>query len=167
MEYSVEYFTLLKKNCITLFALVHGGYGNWKAKNACNVTCGDGFETWIRDCDNPEPKFGGRNCSLLGTPVDYRSCSARPCPGKIVKFLRKASIDRLYLLILSYALFLVHGGYSNWSVSIPCNVSCGKGVEIWKRTCDKPEPKYGGKNCSDLGSSTESKKCKRKPCPSN
>ncbi|XP_028418130.1 uncharacterized protein LOC114543270 [Dendronephthya gigantea] len=118
---------------------VDGGYGDWRLKDACNVTCGEGFETLVRNCDNPEPKFGGRNCSHLGKPVEYRSCSARPCP--------------------------VNGGYSNWSVSIICHVSCGEGVEIWERTCDKPEPKYGGSNCSVLGSSTEKRKCNRKPCP--
>ena len=66
-----------------VFAVVDGGYGNWTIKNACNATCGEGFETWVRDCDNPEPKFGGVNCSQFGDPVEYRSCSAEPCPGKI------------------------------------------------------------------------------------
>ncbi|XP_028399284.1 coadhesin-like [Dendronephthya gigantea] len=119
---------------------VEGNYGNWILKNVCHVTCGEGFETWTRSCDNPEPKFGGRNCSYLGEPVEYRSCSARPCP--------------------------VNGGYGNWSVIIPCNVSCGKGVEIWRRYCDDPEPKYGGRNCSGLGNSTALRKCERKPCSS-
>ena len=60
----------------------------------------------------------------------------------------------------------VSGGYSNWSVGIPCNVSCGEGVEVWQRTCDNPEPKYGGHNCSELGELFELRKCKREPCPS-
>ena len=68
----------------------------------------------------------------------------------------------LYLLLLS----LVNGGYSNWTLSKPCNVSCGDGVEIWRRFCNNPEPKYGGHNCSGLGNSTEFRNCSRKPCPS-
>ena len=61
---------------------------------------------------------------------------------------------------------LVNGGYSKWSVSVLCNVSCGEGVEVWQRSCDNPEPKYGGHNCSKLGDSVEKRKCKGKPCPS-
>ena len=47
-----------------------------------------------------------------------------------------------------------------------CNVSCGNGVELWQRICDNPVPKYGGHNCSELGKSTETRNCSRKPCPS-
>ncbi|XP_028397378.1 uncharacterized protein LOC114521159 [Dendronephthya gigantea] len=118
---------------------VHGDYGNWSLSSACNVTCGGGFETWTRDCNNPEPKFGGRNCSHLGKAIEYRSCQPTPCP--------------------------VNGGYTSWSLNVPCNVSCGAGVEIWRRTCHNPEPKYGGSNCSKLGKSFDLKNCTKKPCP--
>ncbi|XP_028399006.1 uncharacterized protein LOC114522508 isoform X2 [Dendronephthya gigantea] len=118
---------------------VHGNYGNWSLSSACNVTCGEGFETWTRDCNNPGPKFGGRNCSLLGEAIEYRPCQATPCP--------------------------VNGGYTSWSLDVPCNVSCGEGMEIWRRTCDNPEPKYEGNNCSELGKSIDLKKCTKKPCP--
>ncbi|XP_028416087.1 semaphorin-5A-like [Dendronephthya gigantea] len=91
-----------------------------------------------RDCKNPEPKFGGRNCSKIGEPVEYRPCRAKPCP--------------------------VNSGYGNWSVIIPCNVSCGEGVEIWQRNCDNQEPNYSGSNCSGQGNSIEIRKCKRKTC---
>ncbi|XP_028416139.1 hemicentin-1-like isoform X1 [Dendronephthya gigantea] len=117
---------------------VDGNYGNWSLKDKCNVSCGEGFETWQRDCDKPKPKFGGKYCSEIGESVEYRSCLAEPCP--------------------------VNGGYGNWSVRIPCNVSCGEGVEIWRRNCDNPKPKYGGSNCSGLGNSAELRKCKRKTC---
>ena len=67
----------------------------------------------------------------------------------------------LYFLLLP----VVNGGYSNWSLSKPCNVSCGDGVEIWRSFCNNPEPKYGGHNCSGLGNSAEFRNCSRKPCP--
>ncbi|CAB3998513.1 partial [Paramuricea clavata] len=118
---------------------VDGNYGIWSLNSTCNVTCGEGFGTWTRECNNPEPKYGGRNCSHLGEPVEYRPCPAKPCP--------------------------VNGGYSNWTLSIPCSVSCGDGEEIWERFCNNPEPKYGGQNCSGLGNSTEFRDCSRKPCP--
>ena len=63
-------------------------------------------------------------------------------------------------------MFIVNGGYSNWTLSIPCNVSCGDGVEIWRRSCDNPEPKYGGRNCSGLGKSENFRKCSKQLCPS-
>ncbi|XP_028399009.1 uncharacterized protein LOC114522509 isoform X2 [Dendronephthya gigantea] len=120
---------------------VHGNYGNWSLSSGCNVTCGEGFETWKRDCNNPGPKFGGRNCNQLGEAIEYRPCQATPCP--------------------------VDGGYTRWSLYVPCNVSCGEGMEIWRRTCDNPEPKYGGNNCSELGKSIDLKKCTKKPCPAS
>ena len=67
-----------------------------------------------------------------------------------------------YFLLLS----LVNGGYSNWTLSKSCSVSCGDGVEIWRRFCNNPEPEYSGHNCSGLGNSTEFRNCIRKPCPS-
>ncbi|CAB4014749.1 coadhesin-like isoform X2, partial [Paramuricea clavata] len=118
---------------------VDGSYGNWSLNITCNVTCGEGFGTWTRECNNPQPKYGGINCSHLGEHVQYRPCSAKPCP--------------------------VNGDYSNWTLSISCNVSCGDGVEIWRRFCNRPEPKYGGENCRELGSSSEFRNCTQKPCP--
>ena len=61
---------------------------------------------------------------------------------------------------------VVDGGYSNWTLSIPCDVSCGDGVEVWRRTCSSPAPKYNGRNCSGLGISTEFRNCSKTPCPS-
>ncbi|XP_028399567.1 plasminogen-like, partial [Dendronephthya gigantea] len=118
---------------------VDGGYSNWTIKSACSVTCGEGLQTWTRVCKNPEPKFGGRDCSHFGERDEYRPCFVKPC--------------------------IVNGGFSTWSLSIPCNVSCGGGVEIWKRSCDNPEPKYGGRNCSRLGNSMELRSCNTMPCP--
>ena len=63
--------------------LVDGSYGNWSLNTTCTVTCGQGLERWSRECNNSEPKYGGRNCSHLGEPVEYRPCSAKPCPGKV------------------------------------------------------------------------------------
>ena len=62
---------------------VDGDYGNWSLNRMCNATCGQGFETWSRACDNPKPKYGGRNCSYLGKHVALKRCSAKPCPGKL------------------------------------------------------------------------------------
>jgi hypothetical protein len=65
---------------------VDGSYSNWSLYSTCNVTCGEGFGTWTRECNNSEPKYGGRNCSHIGEPVEYRPCSAKPCPGKSILY---------------------------------------------------------------------------------
>jgi hypothetical protein len=76
----------------------------------------------------------------------------------------------LVLQAFSFSILLlfnvVNGGYSNWTLIIPCNVSCGDGVETWQRACDNPVPRYGGRNCSKLGISTEIRNCSRAACPS-
>ncbi|CAB3991942.1 angiopoietin-1 receptor-like [Paramuricea clavata] len=56
---------------------VDGRYGNWSLNSSCSVTCGEGFETWSRECNNPEPKYSGRNCSHQGEPVDDLSNTLR------------------------------------------------------------------------------------------
>jgi hypothetical protein len=75
----------IKTQCFSSLQ-VDGSYSNWSLNSTCNVTCGEGFETWTRECNNPEPKYGGRNCSHLGEPVEYTPCSATPCPGKSISY---------------------------------------------------------------------------------
>ena len=48
----------------------------------CNATCGQGLEIWLRTCNNPEPKYGERNCSHLGKNFALKRCSVKPCPGE-------------------------------------------------------------------------------------
>ena len=59
---------------------------------------------------------------------------------------------------------LVHGGWSSWSLSTPCSVTCGRGIEVFTRTCTNPKPQHGGKFCQ--GSPQKKESCKKKPCPS-
>ena len=58
----------------------------------------------------------------------------------------------------------IDGGYSDWSKFSECNVSCGRGVKIRKRSCNSPEPRNGGENCSGLGPAMESEACNSFPC---
>lgn len=59
----------------------------------------------------------------------------------------------------------VHGGWSNWSVSAPCNVTCGNGTELLLRNCTNPAPKHGGTACQ--GAARKEQTCALNPCPSN
>ena len=62
---------------------------------------------------------------------------------------------------------LVDGGWGEFGDWEECPVTCGGGDHSRMRTCDNPVPQYGGKECTDDGSSdTESERCNEDPCPS-
>ncbi|XP_031548818.1 uncharacterized protein LOC116286409 [Actinia tenebrosa] len=53
-------------------------YSNW---SACSATCGPGFQYRTRNCSNPEPLYGGKNCTRLGSDTQTRLCNAPLCPA--------------------------------------------------------------------------------------
>ncbi|XP_026567372.1 properdin [Pseudonaja textilis] len=56
-----------------------GNWGGWKPMQPCTVTCGVGQILQKRLCDNPSPKYGGKNC--LGEDVRRQPCTVKvPCP---------------------------------------------------------------------------------------
>jgi hypothetical protein len=118
-------------------------------------------EIWRRSCDNPTPKNGGENCSVLGNAVEYRICRKQFCPSTFVYVF--FSLPR-NLFIQHTCIILVDGNYGNWSKLSACSVRCGVGYELWHRKCDNPPPKYGG-NCSKHGEAKESRPCRMKACP--
>ena len=58
----------------------------------------------------------------------------------------------------------IDGAYSEWSPFSECNATCGVGVKIRKRSCNNPEPKNGGRNCSGLGPAVGTEACDLFPC---
>lgn len=66
---------------------------------------------------------------------------------------------------MNTCMFVVNGGYSPWSDWTQCTVTCGGGESLRSRQCANPAPEFGGKDCSSLGSSSETVKCKIDPCP--
>ncbi|KAJ7389347.1 hypothetical protein OS493_032204 [Desmophyllum pertusum] len=114
---------------------IHGGWSTWSVSTPCSVTCDSGVEILSRTCTNPAPKHGGTACK--GAPRKQQACTKNSCP--------------------------IHGGWSNWSVSTPCSVTCGSGVEILSRTCTNPAPKRGGTACT--GAPQKEQACTKKPCP--
>ena len=62
--------------------IVDGGYSEWSEFTDCSVSCGGGIKTRSRTCTNPVPKYFGRNCSILGLPVETLKCQTQPCPSK-------------------------------------------------------------------------------------
>lgn len=75
---------------------------------------------------------------------------------------------RLSFLMIYKSQFLsadaADGAYSDWSPFSECNASCGGGVKIRKRSCNSPEPKNGGKDCSGLGPAMGTEECNSFPC---
>lgn len=64
--------------------LVHGGFSGWSPWVECSSSCGGGVSTRSRLCDNPAPKYGGKDCSTagLGSTVESKACNSFPCQGK-------------------------------------------------------------------------------------
>jgi hypothetical protein len=63
-EVWTKYFKINGKNC------------EWEE---CSVTCGGGNKTRNRTCTEPEPQYGGDNCT--GHDTNYTSCNDYPCPS--------------------------------------------------------------------------------------
>ncbi|KAI1889054.1 hypothetical protein AGOR_G00175110 [Albula goreensis] len=55
----------------------------------------------------------------------------------------------------------VNGGWSAWSSWSQCSRDCSRGIRSRKRTCNNPEPKYGGIPC--LGPALEYQECNITP----
>ncbi|XP_069076644.1 A disintegrin and metalloproteinase with thrombospondin motifs 12 isoform X2 [Pleurodeles waltl] len=63
---------------------VNGRWGIWSPWSHCTRTCGAGVESAERQCNNPEPKFGGKYCT--GERKRYRMCKVLPCPKDVPSF---------------------------------------------------------------------------------
>ena len=67
----------------------------------------------------------------------------------------------------SYLLFVVNGGWGEWSAWPQCPVACGGGEIKRTRACDSPAPQHGGEECTiDESSGSEKQACNETPCPS-
>ena len=60
---------------------VDGSYNDWSAWTTCSMSCGGGVKFRHRNCSNPAPMHGGRDCSLIGPATESDSCNSQPCPG--------------------------------------------------------------------------------------
>lgn len=126
-------------NCNVFPCPIHGNYSSWSGFSVCSESCGNGTMTRYRNCNEPEPRYNGNNCSSFGPSIDIRSCNIFPCP--------------------------IDGGYSSWGHFTQCTLSCGIGTMYRTRNCSNPEPQFGGKNCSRIGPAMEVKTCNERPCP--
>jgi len=52
---------------------VDGEWASWSSWGTCGVTCGSGYQTRNRTCDNPAPAHSGNDCA--GDATDYLLCT--------------------------------------------------------------------------------------------
>ncbi|XP_055499104.1 A disintegrin and metalloproteinase with thrombospondin motifs 2-like [Leucoraja erinacea] len=61
-----------------------GNWGSWSKFGSCSRTCGVGVRFRTRQCDDPLPSNGGRECS--GSSYDYQLCNTEDCPEHFEDF---------------------------------------------------------------------------------
>ncbi|XP_071104781.1 SCO-spondin-like [Haliotis cracherodii] len=136
-------------NCATA---VNGGVGQWSSWNtasvACPVTCGVSAVkaiTRTRQCNNPPPSNGGRQCLENLSESTQVNCGLIGCP--------------------------VDGGVSQWESwntnSVQCPLTCGltatKSIERIRR-CNNPPPSNGGASCTQGLVQTSTVSCNTPAC---
>uniref|UniRef100_A0A8C9S0A9 ADAM metallopeptidase with thrombospondin type 1 motif 14 n=1 Tax=Scleropages formosus TaxID=113540 RepID=A0A8C9S0A9_SCLFO len=69
-----------------------GSWGSWSKFGFCSRTCGGGVRSRSRQCDNPPPAYGGRDCP--GSAFDYQMCNSEECPGPYEDFRAQQCVQR-------------------------------------------------------------------------
>ncbi|KAL3870896.1 hypothetical protein ACJMK2_038927, partial [Sinanodonta woodiana] len=114
-----------------------GAWSDWTEWSDCTVTCDNGTTTRTRDCSNPVPAHGGKDC--VGNSRETLHCPLYKCP--------------------------VHGGWSVWGDWSLCSVTCGMGLTHRRRNCDNPTPSHDGNMC--FGDPIEYNLCTNGTCAVN
>uniref|UniRef100_A0AAQ5XIQ8 Thrombospondin-1 n=1 Tax=Amphiprion ocellaris TaxID=80972 RepID=A0AAQ5XIQ8_AMPOC len=61
-----------------VFTVFNGNWGPWSPWDTCTVTCGGGGQTRKRLCNDPAPKYGGKEC--VGDAKETQKCNKKACP---------------------------------------------------------------------------------------
>ncbi|VDH97638.1 Hypothetical predicted protein [Mytilus galloprovincialis] len=135
--------------CNTLHCPIDGGwssYGNWSSWSLCNVTCGGGKKSKIRNrtCSNPVPKYYGKQCIGMAVENITADCNTLFCP--------------------------INGGWSQytvWSRWGNCSRECDSGLKYRtrSRSCTNPKPKFDGLECTGNTTDEEEEVCNIHHCP--
>ncbi|XP_036608607.1 A disintegrin and metalloproteinase with thrombospondin motifs 13 [Trichosurus vulpecula] len=70
---------------LTPVSLVHGQWSSWGPPSTCSRTCGGGVITRRRQCNNPRPAFGGRDCA--GADLKAELCNTQACVKTQLEFM--------------------------------------------------------------------------------
>ncbi|XP_072523494.1 A disintegrin and metalloproteinase with thrombospondin motifs 14 [Salminus brasiliensis] len=69
-----------------------GGWSSWGKFGSCSRTCGGGVRSRSRQCNNPAPAYGGRDCP--GSAFDYQVCNTEDCPAPYEDFRAQQCVQR-------------------------------------------------------------------------
>ena len=61
-----------------------GGLSIWSEYTACTKACNGGTKSRYRHCNQPTPKYGGKDCE--GGLVEEVPCNDETCPSKLFMF---------------------------------------------------------------------------------
>ncbi|KAM9306065.1 SCO-spondin-like, partial [Gastrophryne carolinensis] len=132
-------------NCSFSACPRHGGFTSWSPWSPCSVTCGGlGNMTRSRDCSDPGPANGGKDCE--GPHVDIKYCQTPDCAGET-----------------SYpaGALCPEEDFSSWTSWTPCSRTCSDlqlpAVKTRSRFCP------AGGNCS--GEAFQETICNLPQCP--
>ena len=68
---------ILESVLIKSLNILDSGWGSWNSWSSCLKTCGEDVKKIrYRSCENPDPKYGGRDCP--GANYEYGLCSPQP-----------------------------------------------------------------------------------------
>ncbi|XP_021098568.1 hemicentin-1 [Heterocephalus glaber] len=171
---------------------VDGRWGPWTSWSACTMSCGGGTRQRTRDCSDPAPQYGGRECE--GSDIQSDFCNNDPCPthgnwspwtdwgtcsrtcngGQMRRYRtcdnphpsnggRACAGPDTQVQRCNTDMCPVDGGWGNWQSWSHCSVSCGGGEKTRKRLCDNPVPSKGGRSCR--GDATQVSRCNTQACP--
>ncbi|KAI5606502.1 SCO-spondin, partial [Silurus asotus] len=90
--------------------IVDGGWSQWGLWSECSAPCGSGVKLRTRQCNNPSPQGGGRECS--GDGEQQKECNSHACTDS--------------------------GMWYDWSAWSMCSVTCGGGEQKRTRSCRTP-----------------------------
>jgi len=120
-----------------------------ESREACQDKCKTATNIKCRSINYEKAKS---NCYLVESTIDQAKKN----------FIYRSPYPSFDLMVCE-KVDPVNGGWSDWQVKGGCSKSCGGGKQTYRRTCTKPEPQYGGKNC--VGAKTKTEDCNTKPCP--
>ncbi|KAL9966591.1 hypothetical protein ACROYT_G024693 [Oculina patagonica] len=99
-----------KQECNTSPCPIDGNYTEWSEWSECSVTCDGGSQTRSRQCTNPPPQHGGRDCEELGPANGTQECNTNACPppcsagldiGIVLDKSRSVKLENLQKVIAS------------------------------------------------------------------
>ncbi|CAG2195919.1 HMCN [Mytilus edulis] len=127
--------TLETRTCNNTPCPVNGRWSTWQQWTSCSSSCGVGFRTRTRQCNNPTPQSEGVYC--YGSPSQTTKCYTVSCP-------------------------VVVGEWSPWMTWTDCSKPCNGGLKERSRNCTSQPPFNGGLYCN--GTDTDVKLCNTLSC---